>query len=130
MFQSYKFIKSLEYKNGKSSWEYELTDSDFGTISGVGVEVMVAVGVGVEVEVGGNGWVEIDVAIAVIQEYSKRKLNVGKNLMLAFVWYNKLNPWYSIQQMIDFNKKYNPLFSQYEEDLQKYLPMQKYLPIL
>ena len=105
MFQSYKFIKSLEYKNGKHSWEYELTDSDFGTVSGVGV----GVGVGA------------DVGIAVIQEYSKLKLNVGKNLMLAFVWYNKQYPYYSIQRIIDFNKKYNPLFSQYEEDLQKYL---------
>ena len=103
MFQSYKYIKYLGEKDGKHSWEYELIDSDFGTVSGVGV------------------WVEVE--IAVIQEYSKRKLNVGKNLMLAFVWYNKLNPWYSIQQMIDFNKKYNPLFPQYEEDLQKYLPL-------
>ena len=112
MFQSYTFEKYLKYKDGKYSYEYELTDSDFGTVSGVGVEV----------EVGGNGWVEIDVGIAVIQEYSKRKLNVGKNLMLAFVWRNKQYPyWWSIQQLIDYNKKYNPLFSQYEEDLQKYL---------
>ena len=75
MFQSYKYIKYLGEKDGKYSWEYELTDSDFGTVSGVGVGVEVGVGVGV--------------AIAVIQEYSKRKLNVAKNLMLAFIWYNK-----------------------------------------
>ena len=62
MFQSYKHIKYLGKKDGKHSWEYELIDSDFGTISGVGV------GVGV-----------------------------------------------------DHNKKHNSLFSQYEEELQKYL---------
>lgn len=107
MFQSYKFIKHLKDKNDKWSFEYELVDSEFGTVSGVGVEVMVAV--------------EVGVGVAVIQEYSKRKLNVGKNLMLAFVWHNKLYPNWSIQQMIDYNKKNNPLFSQYEEDLQKYL---------
>ena len=103
MFQSYKYIKGLGYKNGKYSWEYELIDSEFGTVSGV--EVGVGVGVGV----------------AVIQEYSQRKLNVAKNLMLAFIWYNKKYPNWSIQQMIDYNKKYNPLFPQYEEDLNKYL---------
>ena len=103
MFQSYKYIKPLEYKDGKWSFEYELVDSEFGTISGVGVGVEVVVGV------------------AVIQEYSKRKLNVAANLVAAFVWYNKLYPWYSIQQIIDINKKYTPLFPPYEEDLQKYL---------
>ena len=103
MFQSYKYVKYLDYKDGKHSWEYELTDSDFGTISGVGVEVVVGV--------------------AVIQEYSKRKLNVAANLALAFVWHNKQNPAWSIQQLIDYNKKYNPLFAQYEEDIQKYLPL-------
>ena len=103
MFQSYKFIKPLEYKDGKWSFEYELVDSEFGTISGVVVGV------------------EAGVGVAVIQEYSKRKLNVGKNLMLAFVWHNKQKPYWSIQKLIDYNKKYNPLFPQYEEDLQKYL---------
>ena len=105
MFQSYKYTKYLGYKDGKSHWEYELTDSDFGTISGVVIGV------------------ELGVEIAVIQEYSKRKLNVAKNLMLAFVWCNKKYPNRSIQQIIDYNKKYNPLFAQYEEDLQKYLPL-------
>ena len=109
MFQSYKHTKYLGKKDGKHSWEYELTDSDFGTVSGVGIWVGVMVGVAV--------------GIAVIQEYSKRNLNVGKNLMLAFVWHNKKYHYWSIQQLIDYNKKYNPLFSQYEEDLQKYLTL-------
>ena len=103
MFQSYKHIKYLKDKNGKYSWEYELTDSDFGTISGVGVMV------------------GVDVGVAIIQEYSKRNLNVAKNLMLAFIWRNKKCPWWPIQDMIDDSMEYNPLFPQYEEDLQKYL---------
>ena len=107
MFISYTFIKYLGKKDGKFSFEYELTDSDFGTVSEVGVGIGVGFGIGVEV--------------AVIQEYSKRKLNVAKNLMLAFVWRNKQNPYWSIQKLIDYNKKHNPLFQQYEEDLQKYL---------
>ena len=109
MFQSYTYKEYLGYKDGKHSWEYELTDSEFGTISVVGAEV----GVGPEVAV----------VVAVIQEYSKRKLNVGKNLMLAFVWYNKQHPYWSIQEMIDYNKEYDPLFPQYEEEIQKYLPL-------
>ena len=115
MFQSYTYKKYLGKKDDKYSFEYELVDSDFGTISGVGVEVEVGVGVGVGFGIG--------VGVAVIQEYSKRKLNVGKNLMLAFVWRNKQRPYWSIQEMIDYNKKYNPLFSQYEEDIQKYLSL-------
>ena len=111
MFQSYKTIKYLGKKDGNYSYQYELTDSEFGTVSGVGVEAEV----GVEVGVG------VAVAVAVIQEYSKRKLNVAANLALAFIWYNKNNPYYSIQQLIYYNKKFNPLFPQYEEDLQKYL---------
>ena len=123
MFQSYKYIKYIDRKDGEVSFEYELTDSDFGTVSGVGV----GVGVGVEVEDGvvvgisGTDVRVLGVVVAVIQEYSKLKLNVAKNLVLAFVWHDKLYPKWSIQGMIDYNKKNNPLFSQYEEDLQKYL---------
>ena len=115
MFQSYKFIKHLKDKNDKWSYEYELTDSEFGTVCGVTG--------GVEVWVGGVYGTGLGVGVAVIQEYSKLKLNVGKNLALAFSWYHKQHPYFSIQEMIDYNKKYNLLFSQYEEDLQKYLPL-------
>ena len=111
MFQSYKYIKAPyrykddpEYKDDKWSFEYELIDSKFGTVSGVVV-----------------GVAGVEVGIAVIQEYSQRKLNVAANLVAAFVWEQKMYPNWSIQQMIDRNKKYNPLFPQYEEELQKYL---------
>ena len=103
MFQSYKYIKSLDYKTN----EYEITDSEFGVSSGITDR---------------NSYnFSLEIWFAVIQEYSKRNLNVGKNLMLAFIWYNKLHSYWSIHRLIDLNKNHNPLFSQYEEDLQKYL---------
>jgi hypothetical protein len=105
MFQSY-ICKSLTYKDCKHIWKYELTDSEFGTVAGIGVITIVGV---------------IEFEIAVIQEYSKRNLNVAANLALAFLWYNKQHSYWSVQKLIDHNKIYNSLFSRYEKDLQKYL---------
>jgi hypothetical protein len=113
MFQSYESIKRLGKKDNKHTWEYELTDSEFGTVSGVGFLNKFVSGVK-------NIFTEM-YEVAVIQEYSKRNLNVAANLVVAFVWYNKQNTFWSIQHMIDCNKKYNPLFPRYEKDLQKYL---------
>jgi hypothetical protein len=106
MFVSYKFCNFL---NNKFNFlEYELTDSEFGMVSGV---------------VAHESWISgvVEIGIAVIQEYSRRNLNVAANLAVAFVWYNKLYPHVSIQQIIGANKKDNPLSPPYEEDLQKYL---------
>jgi hypothetical protein len=108
MFQSFKRIRFLGYKNksdGRFPWEHELIDSEFGAISVIGT------GLGFEVELG----------VAVIQEYSQRNLHVAANLVVAFVWWHKEHPWLSVQEIIDYNKRHNSLFSQYEEDLQKYL---------
>jgi hypothetical protein len=109
MFISFKFGNYLGLKDGKATRQYKITDSEFGIVSGVS-DIM---------EIIPSSYVEI--AFAVIQEYSKRNLNVAANLVLAFVWYNKIYPGWSIQNMIDYNKKHNSLFSQYEEDLQKYM---------
>ena len=109
MFQSYKFIKSLGYKNGEYSWEYELIDSEFGTVYGS--------------EIGIENWIVAELGVAVIQEYSKRNLNVAANLAVAFVWFNKLHSWYLIEKMIENSKNHNPLFLPYEEDINKYLPL-------
>jgi hypothetical protein len=94
----------ISLEDGKHSREYKLTDSEFGTVLGI-------IGVGL------NYCFEN----AVIQEYSKRNLNVAANLMRAFIWYNKQYHNWSIQRLIDFNKRNNPLFLPYEKDLQKYL---------
>jgi hypothetical protein len=105
MFQSYKFIKLLDIKDGKTIWEYELIDSEFGAISVIGTGL----------------WFEVELGATVIQEYKKRNLNVAANLAMAFICYNKQYPDWSIQFMINLNKNHNPFFQQYEEDLQKYL---------
>jgi hypothetical protein len=105
MFVSYNYKKYSGYKDGRYIWEYELTDSEFGIVP------VIRAGVSRNV----------DVVIAIIQEYTKRNLNVAANIVASFVWYNKLNPNWSIQTLIYHNRQYNPLFSQYEKDLQKYL---------
>jgi hypothetical protein len=107
MFQSHKYTEYITSRDGKYFSKYELTDSEFGTVFGE-----------IAVEVWGGNMQFFD---TVIQEYSKRNLNVAANLIRAFVWYNKLHPYWSIQQLIDHNKRRNPLFLPHEKDLQKYL---------
>ena len=107
MFQSFEYQKYLgtdpETKQGR--YQYKIIDSDFEE-----VVVVVVVGVGV--------WVEV---AAVIEVYEKRNLNVAANLIKTILYLHKLFPYYSIQQIIEWNKQHNPKFTQYEEDLNKYL---------
>ena len=110
MFQSFKYKKyTVNQKDNIHYFEYELTDSKFGITTGSGY-------------MDGN-WSSLVLGLAtiIIQEYSKRKLNVSANLAIAFKWYNELTPLITIQYSIDYNKKYNPLFTPYEQDLNKYL---------
>jgi hypothetical protein len=106
MFQSCEFVKHLGYdqKINKYRYEYKIVDDDWVGVVGVGVEVGVGVAVGV----------------AVIQEYSKRNLPVAANLVRAFQWHSK-KYGYSTEEIIAWNKQYNPKFKQYEEDIEKYL---------
>ena len=104
MFVSFEHKIVFGKKDYNCSYKYELVDSEFGTVSG-----------GVVVVPG------IDIWIVIIQEYSQRNLNVAANLAVAFVWHSKLYPYFSIQDIINYNRQFNPLFLQYEEDLQKYL---------
>jgi hypothetical protein len=104
MFISFEHNKYLCKKVGEHTWEYVLTDSEFGTVLGT-----VAV-YNLDVEIG----------VVVIQEYGRRNLNVAANIVAAFVWQHK-KYGQPIQKLIDYNKKYNTLFPQYEKDLQKYL---------
>jgi hypothetical protein len=107
MFISYRFNKYDISKDGIYIMECEITDSEFGTA--------------IVNTVKGPTLYIIEVATAVIQEYSKRNLNVAANLALAFVWYNEQYPIWSTQKSIDYNKMENPFFLPYEQDLQKYL---------
>ena len=111
MFQSIEFQKHLGYDadTKEHKWQYKIIDSDF---EDVGVAVAVEVGVGI--------WVWVGVA-AVIEEYEKRNLPVAANLITAILYTHKRHPVYSIQEIIEENRKYNPKFAQYEEDLNKYL---------
>ena len=108
MFQSYEFQKYLGYDDAtkQDQFQYKITDSDFE-------EFVVEVRVEVVVEVG----------IAVIDVYEKRNLNVAANLLAAILYLHKLYPHYPIQEIIEANRKDNPKFAQYEEAIQKYLPL-------
>jgi hypothetical protein len=102
VFQSYAYINYLDYDQKKHRYEYKIVDDDWVGVGWVGPGIV-------------NG-----VGVAVIQEYSKRDLLVAPNLVRAFQWYSK-NYGYSIEQIIAWNKEYNPKFKQYEEDIEKYL---------
>jgi hypothetical protein len=107
MFQSIEYIKYLrvDKKTKLHSYEFELTDSDFGCV---------------KVVVGVEATIEVEIA-AVIQEYSKRNLNVAKNLFLYFRWYEKkYDIW--IASQIKVAEKCHPLFTpQIKADIEKYL---------
>ncbi len=106
MFQSYEYQKYIGYDAATKEYrcQYKIIDSDFE-------EVVVGVEVGVRV-------VRVGVGIAVIDTYEKRNLNVAANLMLAFLYFHKLYPTNSIQQIIEWNKQHNPKFAQYEENVE------------
>ena len=109
MFQSSEYQKYLGYDAATKEYryQYKIIDSDFEeVVVAVGVEVVVVVEVGVA---------------AVIDTYEKRNLNVAANLMKTILYLHKKYPYYSIQEIIEDNRKYNPKFAQYEEDLNKYL---------
>lgn len=99
------------------SYEFDITDSEFGSVVGVGAgdgDAGAVVGAGFEGE--GQG------ASAVIAEYSKRNLNVAGNLVKLLLICSK-RYGYSIQQYIEWWTLYQPLFPQYKEELNKYLTL-------
>ena len=105
MFQSFEFLERLGYENKikEYRWRYRIVDDEFE-------EVAVAV------------TCDAVVAVAVIDIYSKRGLPVAPNLFIALQWYgSKYN--ISIGQVIFWQKKYNPKFKQYEQEIEKYLAL-------
>ena len=108
MFQSITYTKNLGYNTTTNlySYEYKLVDSDF-SCAVVGVWVAVAVGA----------------VRAIIQEYSKRKLNVAANLIRCFKYHEK-KFGYSIANQTAWAEKYEPLFTpEIKANLQKYLTL-------
>ncbi len=121
MFQSYELIKYLGYDTATKEHrcKYKITDSDFEevgvTVEGVGVgNLNVAATQSYCLEVG------VVVSLAVIEAYEKRNLNVAANLVLAILYISKRHG-YSVQNIINSNKQYNPKFAQYEKDIEKYM---------
>jgi hypothetical protein len=114
MFQSIEYRCYLGYDDATKlySYEYGLTDSDFGKVVIAG-DCIHHVGHTV-------AWVGV-----VIREYSKRKLNVAANLVRYFCLTEKLWGYsidYSIGHQIELAEKYQPLFTpELKADLNKYL---------
>jgi hypothetical protein len=112
MFKSYEHYHLVyNHKTNKYRWEYKIIDDDWGGV-GVAPEVRLAAGLAT--------WFAVEVGAAVIQEYSKRDLPVAPNLVHAFQWYSQ-KYGYSIEQIIALNKQHNPLYKDYEKDIEKYL---------
>lgn len=65
----------------------------------------------------------INIWQATIETYEKRKLQVGKNLMRAIMFRADTAGfgYPTVKSIIEWNKKYNPKFAQYEDDINKYL---------
>jgi hypothetical protein len=116
MFHSIEYIRSLGYNVATKLYEYKykLIDSDFRCVA----IVSAVVGEGV-----GNGAGEVAVEGYLIQEYSKRKLNVAANLIRFFRFHEKKYIW-PIALQIAWAEKYQPLFTpELKADLTKYLTL-------
>jgi hypothetical protein len=102
MFQSIRCTKYLDYdeKTKLYNFEFELTDSEFGTV------VCADPGAGAGPDTG-----------AVISEYKKRGLDVKTNLLKLFEFYRDQYNW-SIKYQIEWGKKYQPLFKEYENQFE------------
>ena len=108
MFQSIEYTNYIGYNATTKfySYEYELVDSDFSCVAITLAASFSGTVVGV-----------------VIQEYSKRKLNVAANLIRYFK-YREKSHGYSIAQQIAWAEEYQPLFTpEIKADLQKYLTL-------
>ena len=108
MFQSYEYQKHLGYDAATKEhrYQYKIIDSDFEEVVVV-VEVVAFVVAGA-------------VEVAVIDTYEKRNLNVAANLMLVIIYISKEYGG-SVQQIIEWNKQYNPKYAKYEKDIEKYM---------
>ena len=108
MFKSYTYNGYLGYnkETGLYSYEYEIVDTEF-----------------TETAVGEEGRAVIVAGTAVINTYSKRNLNVPLNLLLCMRYIEKQYPYSTIEKQIAYNRKYVPNFSQYKQDINKYLSL-------
>ena len=106
MFKSIEYNKYLGYDKEKKLYMYEYTieDTDFTETAAAG-----ATGAG-----------RAAAAAAVINTYSKRNLNVPRNLLLYLKYAEKHWGW-EIPTLISWCKRYTPDFNKYEKDVERYL---------
>jgi len=105
MFVSFDVEEYLGYdtKTNKYRWRCKIVDTEFE-------------------EVGITSGRELGVAIsvAVIDTYSTRGLPIVPNLIRALQWFGSRYS-YSLEQLIAWQKQYNPKFKQYEQEIERYL---------
>ena len=114
MFLSYEYLgyKGLDPKTNEHRWEYRIVDSEWkAVVARANVVVSIVDSSPLEVTL---------VGLAVVQEYSKRSLPVAANLIRVFRFIST-KYGFSIQQIIDWNKQYNPQYKQYEQEIERYL---------
>jgi hypothetical protein len=117
----FKSIQPLRYlgqdpKTKFHSYLYKIIDEDFEEEIAAERDV-IAVGARLHLDPAAGG--------AIINCYSKRNLNVSKNLFLMFMFNKKAygSRYNNIQQQISNCMKYQPLFPKYKEDVEKYLTL-------
>lgn len=110
-------FKSFEYLNGtllssskientlKYEWRYKIIDTNFEETIGT---------------CGSIGEVGAVFGSAIIDLYEKKNLKVALNLVMAFSHYGKKYNR-TISELIENNKKYNPKYNRYQNDIEKYL---------
>ena len=114
MFISYEYkYLGYEAKTNEYRWQYKIIDSGFEEV------VDATTPRATDVRIFGDPII-LGVAIAVIDIYEKRNLNVAANLMKAIICHSKTYGW-TIADLISWNKKWNPKFAKYEKDIEKYM---------
>jgi|ERR1019366_3935669 hypothetical protein len=124
MFKSIQYLKYLGHdpKTNLCSYIYKIIDDDFEEEL-VNAWASSGMGAGTPRPRRAAAGVAGADADAVINCYSKRNLNVPKNLLLLFMFNEKLygSKYHNIQQQISYCMKYQSLFPKYKEEVEKYL---------
>lgn len=134
MFKSYEYIDYIanNYGTEEQYWKYKIMDDTFEDISIAHIDnysIQFRVKRILLTDKQSNSRYipnlrrsAIEISVAVITTYSKKKdVSIGANLMLAFQWYCKKYGRTTIEEIIGWNKKYNSLYKNYEEEVDKYL---------
>lgn len=108
MFQSYSY-KYLDFDQKSKNWTYEIliVDDDFQEI--------------VTSSYNGDNTASSCALIELIKIYSKRNLNVSKNIFSFFIYIKTFGSDYDFNNQISWYKKYVPEFDKYLPEIEKFL---------